>query len=314
MPYNPETEQFFQAPATIVDSTPDGDTVQEGFDDRLTPAMSGVYTDLNLLKENGMIGVGIPATTTSRGIGRVATLADMEPGAVVENGPAFLDVEGGVIATTPTAHAVPQADADGTLNNWFGGVYDYIVHPSMTGSATLNGTTNNTVQLTGIVTTLGLEVGDVIRIQYSGYNKLHTVESITNNNLISVNYEHAGNRGNGSLKLANTTASVTITRIAKWYNAPMGLGQAWVDVNSLRAGATTYTGPKNRTILVSVPLGVGPDDTASIIVNEVAVTSIRVNKDSIYAKVPTEVPSEGSYRRSMTEDYSPEVGAWVEMR
>lgn len=119
MPYNPETEQFFQAPATIVDSTPDGDTVQEGFDDRLTPAMAGVYTDLNLLKENGMIGVGIPATTTSRGIGRVATLADMEPGAIIENGPAFLDVEGGVITTTPTAHAVPQAGADGRLNVGF---------------------------------------------------------------------------------------------------------------------------------------------------------------------------------------------------
>lgn len=118
MPYNPETEQFFQAPATIVDSTPDGDTVQEGFDDRLTPAMAGVYTDLNLLKGAGMIGVGIPATTTARGIGRVATAADMAPGAEVENGPAFLDATGGVITTTPTAHAVPQADANGKLDGW----------------------------------------------------------------------------------------------------------------------------------------------------------------------------------------------------
>lgn len=118
MPYNPETEQFFQAPATIVDSTPDGDTVQEGFDDRLTPAMAGVYTDLNLLKENGMIGVGIPATTTSRGISRVATLADMEPGAVIENGPAFLAAGSEAVTTTPTANAVPQADASGTLDAW----------------------------------------------------------------------------------------------------------------------------------------------------------------------------------------------------
>lgn len=118
MPYNPETEEFYQAPATIVDSTPDGDTVQEGFDDRLTPAMAGVYTDLNLLKENGMIGVGIPATTTSRGIGRVATLADMKPGATVENGPAFLSSGGGIVTTTPTAHAVPQAGEDGKLDGW----------------------------------------------------------------------------------------------------------------------------------------------------------------------------------------------------
>ena len=27
MPYNSETETFYQAPATVVDSTPDGDTV-----------------------------------------------------------------------------------------------------------------------------------------------------------------------------------------------------------------------------------------------------------------------------------------------
>lgn len=59
-----------------------------------------------------------PATTTSRGICRVATLADMEPGAVVENGPAVIDATGGVITTTPTAHAVPQADANGKLDGW----------------------------------------------------------------------------------------------------------------------------------------------------------------------------------------------------
>lgn len=122
MPYNPETEQFFQAPATIVDSTPDGDTVQEGFDDRLTPAMAGVYTDLNLLKENGMIGVGIPATTTSRGIGRVATLADMEPGATINDGPAFL-AAGVHTSVAAAAGKVPVADADGSLNSWAGARY-----------------------------------------------------------------------------------------------------------------------------------------------------------------------------------------------
>lgn len=90
MPYNSETETFYQAPATVVDSTPDGDTVQEGFDDRLTPAMAGLYADLNLLKADGMISVGIPATTTARGIGRVATSADLVDGATINNGPAFL--------------------------------------------------------------------------------------------------------------------------------------------------------------------------------------------------------------------------------
>lgn len=57
-----------------------------------------------------------PATTTSRGIGRVATLADMEPGAEVTDGPAFLSAKGGVITPTPTPHGIPQADASGRIN------------------------------------------------------------------------------------------------------------------------------------------------------------------------------------------------------
>lgn len=121
MPYNSETETFYQAPATVVDSTPDGDTVQEGFDDRLTPAMAGVYTDLNLLKENGMIGVGIPATTTARGYGRVVLLSDMAPGAEITNGPALVAAGSEAITPTPTAYAIPQADADGKIDpRWCG--------------------------------------------------------------------------------------------------------------------------------------------------------------------------------------------------
>ena len=99
MPYNSETETFYQAPATVVDSTPDGDTVQEGFDDRLTPAMAGLYADLNLLKADGMISVGIPATTTARGIGRVATSDDLVDGATINNGPAFFSAGDAAIKT-----------------------------------------------------------------------------------------------------------------------------------------------------------------------------------------------------------------------
>ncbi|NCC05480.1 MAG: hypothetical protein EOM37_15915 [Proteobacteria bacterium] len=65
-----------------------------------------------------------PATTTSRGIGRVATLADMVPGAEVENGPAFPDVRGGAITHTPTANAIPQAAANGKLSTgWVPGAF-----------------------------------------------------------------------------------------------------------------------------------------------------------------------------------------------
>ena len=57
------------------------------------------------------------ATTSTRGIGRVATAADMVAGATIDNGPAFLSV-GSVVTPTPTANAVPQADASGKLDDW----------------------------------------------------------------------------------------------------------------------------------------------------------------------------------------------------
>lgn len=122
MPYNSETETFYQAPATVVDSTPDGDTVQEGFDDRLTPALAGIYADFNLLKADGMISVGIPATTTARGIGRVATSADLVDGATINNGPAFL-AAGVHTSVAAAAGKIPVTDPDGSVNNLCGARY-----------------------------------------------------------------------------------------------------------------------------------------------------------------------------------------------
>src|SRR5574344_890416 len=107
-----------------------------------------------------------------------------------------------------------EADANGNVN--LGASSQY---PSITGLIKLNGTTDNTVVMTDIVTELGLEVGDVIRINTGSYNKLHTVESITDDNSIIVNYEHAGNRANGSLKLPNFTGQATVTRVAKWFRS-----------------------------------------------------------------------------------------------
>ena len=66
----------------------------------------------------GKLDVDI-ASPLTLGIGRVATLADMAPGATVTNDPAFLTA-GGVVTPTPTAYAVPQAGADGRLAvDWF---------------------------------------------------------------------------------------------------------------------------------------------------------------------------------------------------
>lgn len=60
-----------------------------------------------------------PATTASRGIGRVATLADMEPDAVIANNPAFISVKCGAIKAVPTPHAIPKAGITGRISPGF---------------------------------------------------------------------------------------------------------------------------------------------------------------------------------------------------
>jgi hypothetical protein len=111
----------------------------------------------------------------------------------------------------------------------------------------------------------GLEIGDVVWIKYSGYDKLHTVEQITNTYII-VNYEHCGSRGDGSLKLEDkTNVSATVELLTKWYNAPLGLGQAWVDVMANRSKSTNYTNTTGRTIFVkAVGQSVTEGEVASI--------------------------------------------------
>ena len=169
--------------------------------------------------------------------------------------------------------------------------------PTLSGSYSSNGTTGNTIQMTGIVNTLSLELGDVIQITGStgGLNdKLFTVESITNNNSIIVNYEHAGNRGNGSLKLADQTATVTITRIAKWYNAPIGLGQAWVNVKNFRALGTTHTNTTGRSIIVSM-IVTGDGAGAEILVDGVRITVNDASGVTIGMSAHCSVPDGSQY-------------------
>jgi hypothetical protein len=209
--------------------------------------------------------------------------------AYVKNQVASDTVAGMVELATPAEVLAGEDDERAVTPAGFKAALADCLQPSMTGSATLNGTTDNTVQLADIVTTLGLEVGDVIRIQYSGYDKLHTVESITNDNSVIVNYAHAGNRGNGSLKLADETATATITRIAKGYNAPVGLGQAWVGVAGSRAHNVTYTNTTGRPISVSITVTWTNNPFTVILV----VDGVYVIRSSPYG-------STGNFRTSVT--------------
>ncbi|MGD9576290.1 phage tail protein [Desulfovibrio sp.] len=61
-----------------------------------------------------------PATTTARGIGRVATSADLVDGATINNGPAFL-AAGVHTSVAAAAGKVPVANASGKIDHrWFG--------------------------------------------------------------------------------------------------------------------------------------------------------------------------------------------------
>ena len=127
-----------------------------------------------------------------------------------------------------------------------------IYKPSITGTATFTKTTNN-IFLTGVGLLSELTVGDVIEITGStSNNKIFTVDVITDENNIIVNQAHANGTTSKALILENATANVTVTVLARWYNAPIGFGQDWVDVISNRATSTTYTNSTNRAITLAL--------------------------------------------------------------
>lgn len=182
--------------------------------------------------------------------------------------------------------------------------------PTMTGHAVMNGDTNNNITMNDIVSTLGLEVGDVVRIQYSGYDKLHSIESITGTYAITVNYEHAGNRCNGSLRLPTISTNITVTRVAKWYNAPLGLGKAWVTVGALRNNEINYTNSTGRAIIAYIAFA-QPGGSAGV-PNAIQIDGVSVGFSAGAATTPNtiSVPPGSVYRVNTGRS----VTTWTELR
>ena len=121
-----------------------------------------------------------------------------------------------------------------------------------TGTATFTATTNN-INLTGIG--IGVEIGDVIQIsgaEDAKNNSEFTIEVITNNDNIIVNQAHAnkGTTKNVANRVSDT--GVTVKLLAKWYNAPIGLGQDWVNVTTNRTFGISYANPFKRGMQVNV--------------------------------------------------------------
>lgn len=141
-------------------------------------------------------------------------------------------------------------------------VVDYISKEiAITGNATFSGTKNNIV-MTGIGS-ITLAVGDVIEISgTTNNNKLFTVESISGNDEIIVNYEHRGTSTPIPPKrLKNETSTCTIKLYNRAKNAPLGQGQGWCVPASVRGKNTKYTNSTGREIAVAINFAAGGNGT-----------------------------------------------------
>ena len=190
-----------------------------------------------------------------------------------------------------------------------------LFNPSITGTVSFNSTTNN-IQLTNIVASLGLEIGDVIQISGADdakNNSEFTVEVITDNNNIIVNQAHA-NKGT-SKNVANRVGDtgVSIKLLCKWYNAHLGLGQGLVDVTSNRTTGANYPTQPNRAIKVMIRTT--STTTAKFIALDL--NGERVNAVENYGSggpwalaLSETIPSGSTYRLNVIND----LGKWMEYR
>ena len=136
-----------------------------------------------------------------------------------------------------------------------------------TGTATFTATTNN-INLTGIG--IGVEIGDVIQISGANNaknNSEFTVEVITDDNNVIVNQAHANKGTTKNVANRSGDTGVTVKLLAKWYNAPIGLGQDWVDMTANRSLATTYPNNTNRAFAINLTSTLGSANVSVTINN-----------------------------------------------
>ncbi|CUU82998.1 Phage Tail Collar Domain [Campylobacter hyointestinalis] len=109
----------------------------------------------------------------------------------------------------------------------------------------------NKITISGLtLSKFGLEIGDIVQISGSQNNNTEfSIDEIINDNEIIVNKAHAN--GTASKALVNETTNCTIKLLCKWFNAPLGLGQGWIDVVSKRQANVVYKNDTGRSIVVS---------------------------------------------------------------
>lgn len=177
-----------------------------------------------------------------------------------------------------------------------------------TGSAVFDNS-DNSIELSGIG--VGVEIGDVITITGSANNsKEFTLEEVVSNDKIIVNKAHAG--GTTSKALVSEAATVTVKLLCKWYLAPTGLGQCWVNTLASRLPNTPYSAQPNRSTEISI-IGVRGDAiTFSIEVDGEQVSSYdEPGVQPRKATVSALLPHNSSYKVIVNINM---ITRWMELR
>ena len=166
-----------------------------------------------------------------------------------------------------------------------------------TGTATFTSTTNN-INLTGLG--LGVEVGDVIQITGAEdvkNNSEFTIEVITDANNIIVNQAHSNKGTTKNVANRASDTGVTVKLLSKWYNAPIGLGQGWVNV--VRNVSTIYLNNTNRTIKIHISITSTTAVSGDLFVSEFAIDEQYYNYGSgNRMSLKSEIPKGSNYRCS----------------
>ena len=181
-----------------------------------------------------------------------------------------------------------------------------------TGTATFTATTNN-INLTGIG--IGVEIGDVIQISGAidaKNNSEFTIEVITDANNVIVNQAHANKGTSKNVAARSVDTGVTVRLLSKWYNAPSGLGQDWVDVTVSRSAGVTYPNNTNRTIDSSIWFdSLVAVAQATLLINGVGIENISFGSGT-EGSLGKQIPKSSNYSVTIITGFT--IFKWSELR